>query len=610
MSDDHQTAQRQKPEHGDKYIPPPMDPYATYQTPYERRPSPEPNPFIEFRRFADKQFSDMFSSFSSLPKMFGMEDGMKNLREQLEKDMKDMLAHQKEMQDFIKSSKDDTHRPFSVSAVSATSPDDTSVTSQSLSTRKDSSVEAGSQYVTATTPDGRTFHIDRVTGHAVEKLPDPQPSLKKELEDRKTKWRRGFRNCPELRKYQGETELDVYESLEDQQRQSNPTGQPAQSNSWFSWLPAYGYDGQQRSKQVADASTAAVADVPPAVGEQSVPQSCQITTYRQHQSPWMDPFKRDRDFLPWLFLSRYSPLLLSDHELPRLRSIRLHNGCEGQDCHKPMQVIDHRQSERFVTPDQAEFRNALAGSVPWAEAFEDLISLEKTGKMPVRENDRPLQPHTVTDWWVRDMVDRGSLGPNWWLENDGIMRDSRADHSSPLPFRKPRRATFFEQDDNKNSSSDKVRMGEDLVDKIAEEYLKTLPKSLETVESQGREISNEPDITSSKNTPQTEFQEPQPKDADPQQSPTVALKEIQTDQKIPSSTANPKPSIISTLTTMTSRTLADGSIETKRVLKTRFADGKEESEESTEVVHPQTTDGALGQSAISQQQKKAGWFWT
>ncbi|KPI41975.1 uncharacterized protein AB675_5620 [Cyphellophora attinorum] len=49
-------------------------------------------------------------------------------------------------------------------------------------------------------------------------------------------------------------------------------------------------------------------------------------------------------------------------------------------------------------------------------------------------------------------------------------------------------------------------------------------------------------------------------------------------------------SIVSTMTRTESRTLPDGSVETRRVLRRRFADGKEESEESVDYAHPQTRE--------------------
>ena len=87
-------------------------------------------------------------------------------------------------------------------------------------------------------------------------------------------------------------------------------------------------------------------------------------------------------------------------------------------------------------------------------------------------------------------------------------------------------------------------------------------------------------------------------------------------------------SIISTLTTVESRTLPDGRVETKRVLKKRFADGREENSESTEtraepkdchVVQksmPENPEAEISDmptpSVVPTQHKKnsGGWFWT
>ena len=88
-----------------------------------------------------------------------------------------------------------------------------------------------------------------------------------------------------------------------------------------------------------------------------------------------------------------------------------------------------------------------------------------------------------------------------------------------------------------------------------------------------------------------------------------------------------QPSIISTLTTTERRTLPDGTVHTKVVLKKRFADGREES---TETVHtaqggleqtarlPQATSRessnvngeAEGRKTKEKEEKKKGWFWS
>jgi hypothetical protein len=91
-----------------------------------------------------------------------------------------------------------------------------------------------------------------------------------------------------------------------------------------------------------------------------------------------------------------------------------------------------------------------------------------------------------------------------------------------------------------------------------------------------------------------------------------------------------KDSIVSTMTTTERRTLPDGTVETKRVLKKRFADGREESNESVE---RQMSSSSNSRSAVSKplerevastarqdkqtqtnekedpRPKRSGWFW-
>ena len=91
-----------------------------------------------------------------------------------------------------------------------------------------------------------------------------------------------------------------------------------------------------------------------------------------------------------------------------------------------------------------------------------------------------------------------------------------------------------------------------------------------------------------------------------------------------------KDSIVSTMTTTELRTLADGTVETKRVLKKKFADGREESNESVERQMPSSSNfrpailkplnGGSSSTAMQDKQtqtntkehsraKWSGWFW-
>lgn len=97
--------------------------------------------------------------------------------------------------------------------------------------------------------------------------------------------------------------------------------------------------------------------------------------------------------------------------------------------------------------------------------------------------------------------------------------------------------------------------------------------------------------------------------------------------KYDSNTVQSPDTILSTLTTVQTRTLPDGTLETKRILKKRFADGREESNESTEthnrrniysvVEKPELVRANVDSSKASEPQVPPtgekrpgkGWFW-
>jgi len=92
---------------------------------------------------------------------------------------------------------------------------------------------------------------------------------------------------------------------------------------------------------------------------------------------------------------------------------------------------------------------------------------------------------------------------------------------------------------------------------------------------------------------------------------------------------NTPNSIISILTTVETRTLPDGGLETKTVLKKRFADGREENSESLETQKArmdcsgaeesesgarkgevaEMSEPAQASEPIGKEKKKGGWFW-
>jgi hypothetical protein len=78
----------------------------------------------------------------------------------------------------------------------------------------------------------------------------------------------------------------------------------------------------------------------------------------------------------------------------------------------------------------------------------------------------------------------------------------------------------------------------------------------------------------------------------------IAPASVQSDSK--------RPQVLSTLTTTQTTRLPDGSVKTTVVLKRRFADGAEETQESTQTSFDESAASAAG----GQDPSKKGWFWS
>ena len=80
-------------------------------------------------------------------------------------------------------------------------------------------------------------------------------------------------------------------------------------------------------------------------------------------------------------------------------------------------------------------------------------------------------------------------------------------------------------------------------------------------------------------------------------------------QTMPTSPSALMVDVLSSLTTTQTTRLPDGTVTTKVVLKQRFADGREETEEKVHICHEPSPQQADRTEAMSDQPKK-GWFWT
>ncbi|KAL1970809.1 hypothetical protein VTN77DRAFT_2643 [Rasamsonia byssochlamydoides] len=349
--------------------------------------------------------------------------------------------------------------------------------------------------------------------------------------------------------------------------------------------------------------------------------------FRPFHPFFSDPFFSDPFFsgtdsqawpIPYLLFSPYSPLHL---ERSRERD-RHHRGIFSR-------LFSALKST--AEPDQSEPR--------WRDAFEDLVRIENGQPMLDRSPDSDSRKETGNEW-LRGLVQRGSLGNNWKLiagPNDNSpchivlerveQRDngkSSTSESSPAKV-----------EDKRNVESEKAeaeteldlydRFLQDIFDTHEREYSRAFADSplmrllyderkrhLEQWEERRRqwekyyrERENWLEHADSGNKSDTRNAE------------SDLSAELRS-----SGDVNSEPSVVSTLTTRERRTLPDGSVQTKIVKTKRFSDGREESNESVEVVNPpaQPTRASDSNSSASDGNQdgkpgnedgkpNGGWFW-
>jgi hypothetical protein len=490
MADDNSKKREQS-------TPPPMDPFPTYQTHYPRSSKhDEENPFIQFRRFADDQFSAFFSGFNNLlglsaPASSGgwkreVEDIMRQREEWEEGFRKQFEQEMEEMRQTLDKAKTDAWKSM-----------------------EESWKQAAEQQKTQIPEDASGWWTK---GNAAK-----CPALNAQEPSKNVK------TCPALYDDQGQpkTELDAYEALPSKNKdkhvqvfQAPLTQRPA--NTWWS---ALGHDGKQKQRHIEED--------PPASMAESYPKP---RTYSLWSARRMSPFENPDQTIPWLMLSPYSPVYLCNPSQPRLYKVKIQDN-EGAS----FQISSPRFVDRWYTTTDEK----MATHKPWADAFEDLLSLTQTGKMVERDNWHTWRtPRT----WIHDMASRGSLGQMWGFDNAGLLV------KKPVVARDmvqaPKQATWEHalQDGHEGSvilkQADNERSEYERPQQDSETIIETEPISRQSYHNE---------------------------------NPTL------------SSSAKTVPIQSSQLVTTVSQMLADGSLETKRSTRTRFTDGSEQSHEEIEV---------------------------
>lgn len=657
-----------------KETPPPLDPFPTYQSPYPRSSSSEveENPFIAFRRFADSQISSLLSSVVGLPTIFAqspasgrfadLETEMTRRRQELEEGWRKQWEQEREegKQEWEKAK-------------------------NGMGTWTSSSTGPHKDKVNDTAgPRGLTDINDFMSG-IVKMIEDIERPLSQEISrivsdvDHKLKdnmQEKQVERCPALQKV--DTELDMYESafkkaMETEKQRGWRCKRDGFDRRADGWLSGVGWDGQQKRKTKEQAQAS----------DDSEDKPNKTTTYTFRSTRRFDPVSNPDQTLPWLLTSPYSPVYISNPSQPRLAKVDMID-----EPMVPFQILSPFFAERYQHPVAEE----LAKKLSWADAFEDLVSLEQTGKMVERDHSTWRTPST----WIHDMVARGSLGPRWGFDDQHrlIKKDLRksidtwpsADAVQSAIKRaqdtRTREIISVEKSEGAHPSHEAgTRMQEKPVAGSGSPTEAGNKKQLAEVRREQDELGRDEDaapFSTSGNAPETglpvgwerkEGANGRPYYVDHNTRTTTWDRPASTKGTVPSAenelmvvrpsdtqdtsnssafwsstsasswsskAADDPDSVISTLTTTETRTLPDGSVETKKVLKKRFADGREESNESVEkknaqasslrpkqllqsvqkdsriskeVAHAQEDKQTQTPAQVQQPSRKGGWFW-
>lgn len=548
----------------DKYIPPPMDPYATYQTPYERRENDPPNPFIEFRRFADKQIASMFEGLGSLgfPQMSNLADEHQKVREQLlkemqidvqtfhnwrrdlEEDIKRKTGH--DIPDMSREAQNSRREkcvedPTTTPSMVHDKPDQHQVLqTESAGYTPTMSRLPPDGWVEATTSDGKKYLIEQATGFATNKMPDAAFATSVMPPGWETKT--ASNGHPYYINHNTRaTTWDDPRSVQHQPRASELTPEERAEK----WKRGF-RNCPELKKHIEEPEL----DIYDRLDDQQQKDLAQLSRQIKERG---ERWKRGFQNCPEL------KNLDDGTELAMYEQLNVHPQMESVSSTRACPWVENSSRWNWRWPVLGHDGMRRAKQVQLRHATNDQRSLN------LGEDDLPVR---VSDSQNRQQggaaqdAGKASLLGDYEHQLMGIEQQRRKDISMAIER--------WEQDGND---------AEDLIAAVRRwerDALDTLSRRHEH-----------------ENLEQTSH----------------ALQKSDSQQWLSSfnSTAawsnddENKPSIVSTMTRTSSRTLPDGSVETRRVLKKKFADGREESEESTDI--------SQAAKAIQRQDEKPGWFW-
>ena len=367
--------------------PAPQDPFVRFSQIWPRAEKDNENPFIQFRRFADEQFQ---SFFSGVPKMFGDKP---HATGDIQARMEEMMKNVESMQRSMHANEEDFRERLTAKKDARKLRQEMKTTLQEADTTTDSTQPWW------------------LRGDAAK-----CPALQEKTER--------VKRCPAMYDEAGNprTELDAYKPHPSSTKRGRILPDVLNLGNGLGW------DGKQKQKQeenqeehqptanTTNPQVARQAYIPGPSSSSNIKLWEALNTKDKADSPWSwnygnaaaaNPFVDHTATVPWLVASAYSPVFLSNPAMGKPSWVHV-NHQEG----KPFQMTT--SGHRFSNPTELDSEMA---KLPWADAFEDLISLEQTGKMVDRNNTTQRTPPT----WIHDCVSRGSFGKNWGFTEDGML---------------------------------------------------------------------------------------------------------------------------------------------------------------------------------------------
>jgi hypothetical protein len=252
----------------------------------------------------------------------------------------------------------------------------------------------------------------------------------------------------------------------------------------------------------------------------------------------------------------------------------------------------------------------------WRDAFEDLLRVTN-GQEMLDRNTEPERSRQLADVWLKGLIQRGSLGNNWRLlgpedSRGGIAleRFQQHDHDTRGEDHPRHLEDAHENKTETNDAETELDLYDRFLDDIAnahERYsrafadsplMRLLDEERKRYLQQDRSLqAPENAITQSK---------------DWLEYTSDGNKSLLASQTTADDNSSEESRVVSTMTRSVRRTLADGSISTKTVKTKRFADGREESDETVEVTPPPMNEKNAEKIQDSDNGKDShgGWFWT